>query len=258
MAVDEELARTLAQGGTTSTVRVYGWNPPAISLGWNQSIDEVDLERASDAGVDVVRRPTGGRAILHADELTYSVTMFSERSSVLAVYNRISAALVKGLELLGVPAHLEKSQPHFPTLYRGELSALCFASSARHEIKVGSRKLVGSAQRRYACPAGDVVLQHGSILLGPGHRRLVEFLRIPNARVARLMRTELEQHTTDLSSIVGKPVDFKEVAAALRTGFERAWEIHFSANASATEGLAPRAESPSTTSDRVHGRLQSL
>jgi lipoate-protein ligase A len=260
MAIDEELALALVQGGTTATVRVYGWSPPAISLGWNQSIDEIDLGRARDAGIDVIRRPTGGRAILHSEELTYSVTMLSERSSVLEVYNRISVALVKGLELLGASARLEKSQPHFPTLYRDVSSAACFASSARHEIKIGSQKLVGSAQRRYSCPdGGEVVLQHGSVLLGKDHRRLVDFLRLPHERLSRLVRSELEQHTTDLSSALGRTVHFQEVAASLRLGFERAWKIDFTTCVRAPESwTAMGTETTSPDSDHRYGRFQSI
>ena len=75
MEYDEALARTLMDGSGNPTIRVYGWQPYAISLGWNQSLDEIDVERTKSEGVDVVRRPTGGRAILHANELTYSVVM---------------------------------------------------------------------------------------------------------------------------------------------------------------------------------------
>ena len=237
MAFDVALAEALLAGGQTNTLRLYGWDPPAISLGWNQSDETLDRERVRGAGLDIVRRPTGGRAILHWQELTYSVVMLSATKNVLAVYDTISRALVCGLRSLGVDAALEQSQPHFPTEYRRRSSVACFTSSARHEITVGGRKLVGSAQRRYAGSDGlEVVLQHGSILLGPGHRRIVEFFteRDPDLRTA--VESELKIHTTDLLEITGRHIRFEEIAQAVQHGFEESWGIRF---AGATGERAP-------------------
>lgn len=227
MEYDERLARLLVEGGGAGTVRVYGWKPAAISLGWNQSLEEIDVTKCSRAGIDVVRRPTGGRAILHADELTYSVTMVSTRSSVLSVYNEISNALVCGLRHLGMDVSLEKSQPHFPSLYRAPSSTACFTSSARYEIGFGGKKLVGSAQRRYARSNGEeVILQHGSILLGPDHKRMVEFLRIDDKNRAAIAQ-ELDHKTTNLRSILQREITFEEIVPLMRLGFEEAWGIQF-------------------------------
>ncbi len=227
MEHDVALAQHLLDGSGCSTLRLYGWAPPAISLGWNQSADEVDAAAAAAAGIDVVRRPTGGRAILHANELTYSVVMRITGRNVLAVYDEISRALVAGLHLLGADVAIEKSQPHFPSLYRDASSVACFSSSARYEIKHRGRKLVGSAQRRYAAADGsEIVLQHGSILLGPDHLRMVEFLRCSGAVRTRLTE-ELQTRTADLFAILGRPVAFTEAAEAVRTGFESSWNIRF-------------------------------
>lgn len=227
MEYDERLARLLVEGGEGGTVRVYGWNPAAISLGWNQSIEEIDAAKCSQAGIDIVRRPTGGRAILHSDELTYSVTMLSTRASVLSVYNEMSNALVRGLRRLGADVSLEKSQPHFPSLYRAPFSTACFTSSARYEISVGGRKLVGSAQRRYARSNGEeVILQHGSILLGSDHKRMVEFLAIDDKDRAMIAQ-ELDDKTTDLRSILQRKITFEELIPLIRLGFEEAWGIQF-------------------------------
>jgi lipoate-protein ligase A len=114
---------------------VYAWQPFAISLGWNQSMDEIDLAKTSASGIDVVRRPTGGRAILHSEELTYSVVMRVKEKNVLSVYDDISRALVTGLLALGAPVAIEKSQPHFPSLYRTTSAVACFSSTGRYEIK---------------------------------------------------------------------------------------------------------------------------
>lgn len=227
MRYDEWLAREVAEEHRPSTVRVFGWNPPAISLGWNQPAEEIDTQAAARAGIDVVRRPTGGRAILHSEELTYSVVMPANERNVATVYREISRALVCGLEKLGVHASLEQSQPHFPSLYASHSSAVCFSSSARSEIKVNGRKLVGSAQRRFFFSGKEIVLQHGSILLGPGHRRIVSFLQLDSEEQRRTLAKELEQKTTDLYSLLGYQPAFDEVAEALRRGFEEAWGISF-------------------------------
>jgi lipoate-protein ligase A len=229
MRYDERLAQTLLTSDQPFVVRVYGWSPPAISLGWHQNIEEIDVEACSRDGVDVVRRPTGGRAILHSDEVTYSVAMIATHKSVLSVYQQISEALVCGLRELGADVSLEKSQPHFPSLYRSPSAVACFASVARYEIHVGGRKLVGSAQRRYARPDGsEVVLQHGSILLGDDHRRMVDFLKGMRSDHRERLKGELTRQTVDLSTSLGRNVEFEEVVPVLRRGFEKAWGVKFS------------------------------
>lgn len=226
MEFDENLVRSLAEGGGVPTIRVYGWNPYAISLGWNQSQDEVDVERVAKDGIDIVRRPTGGRAILHSQELTYSVSMPCKGKNVLGVYNEISEALVCGLRMFGADVSLEKSQPHFPTLYKSPSSAVCFASSARYEIQIDGKKLVGSAQRRYSGKQGeDVVLQQGSLLLGPDHRRLVGYLRLKNEEHREILADEIDTKTIDLCSALGREVTFDETAESIRAGFEKSWGI---------------------------------
>lgn len=233
MEFDEHLVHSLAEGEGVPTIRVYGWSPPAISLGWNQSEDEVDHERAAKDGVDIVRRSTGGRAILHSEELTYSVSMPCNGKNVLGVYNDISEALVCGLRMLGAVVSLERSQPHFPTLYRSPSSAVCFASSARYEIQIDGKKLVGSAQRRYSAKHGEeLVLQHGSVLLGPDHKRLVGYLGMKSEEQRKILAGEIETKTIDLSSALGRDITFDEIAETIRAGFEEAWGITLQSPAS--------------------------
>jgi len=230
MEYDERRACALCEADGPSTLRVYGWEPPAISLGWHQSLEEIDVQKCAEAGIDVVRRPTGGRAILHSEELTYSVIMIAERAGVLDAYRRISRALAHGLRTIGIDARFEKSQPHFPSLYRLSSSAACFSSAARHEIHVNGRKLVGSAQRRFAHASGsgaEVLLQHGSVLLGPDHLRIVDFLRIDGEESREALRRELEDKTIDLFRLLGRRIAFEEVAQAVQRGFEDSWGIKF-------------------------------
>ena len=229
MALDESLARTLASGGGAPTLRLFRWKPWAISLGYNQQSGEIDAERCSADGIAIVRRPTGGRAILHAEELTYSVVMPALRKSILQVYNDISTALVRGLALYGVEASLARTQPDFAKEYRSPSSIPCFASSARYEIEWRSRKLVGSAQRRFGGPAGDVVLQHGSILCGDAHCRLADYLAAPEAEARERIREVLRGRTADLRMITGEPVGMAPLAGCIRRGFEETWGLEFTA-----------------------------
>jgi lipoyl(octanoyl) transferase len=227
MELDESNALALLKKEGPGVVRLYGWRPWAISLGHHQKRDDIDVTRAAADGIDVVRRPTGGRAILHAEELTYCVVMPAGRRSVLQVYNDISAALVTGLRQYGIHVSLQKSQPNFSAHYRQASSIPCFTASARYEIEWQGRKLVGSAQRRFSEEGRDVVLQHGSILCGPAHKRLADYLRVDDPSVLATVRRELEEKTVDLTEISGSAVDILRLRESLRTGFIKEWGIQF-------------------------------
>lgn len=227
MKRDEELALALCNGTGQPTLRIYTWQPWAISIGWHQSLDDINIEKARNDGYDVVRRPTGGRAIFHAEEVTYAVVFEVQHQTIQDVYARISQALLHTLSLLGVDATFEKQQPHFPSLYRSVAGASCFSSTGRYEITVDGKKLIGSAQRRYSTPEGkEVVLQHGSLLVGTAHRNLVTYLTVPEA-ARNHIRLALETKTTELSTVLNRKIQIEEIADAMRRGFEEAWNIQF-------------------------------
>lgn len=224
METDEGLALSLLRGEGFPSIRVYGWNPWTLSLGWNQSPEDVLVDRAEADGIEVVRRPTGGRAVLHADELTYSVVMKAEGKSVREIHRMISEGLLCGVRRLGVEAALEERGGDFPA-GSGFRSAACFVAAARSEIVVAGRKLVGSAQRRYGAQGReDVVLQHGSLLLGDDHIRIVDYLRMPGD-MRDALRRELRRRSTNLSAELGRRVSIEEAAAAVKEGFEEAWGV---------------------------------
>ncbi|MCP4572475.1 MAG: lipoate--protein ligase family protein [bacterium] len=187
--------------GDDPILRLYRWSPPALSLGYNQDSDAFDRPAVAAAGLDIVRRPTGGRAILHADELTYAVVGSSPGpvfgDSLHAVYMTINRALVAFLRELGAAAEISDGESRDEA--RGNL---CFRSAGRYEISVDGRKLVGSAQRR----TGGCFLQHGSILAGPGHLDLPHFL-VPGAAGANTPRQVLAAATTDLAQVLGRDLD---------------------------------------------------
>jgi lipoate-protein ligase A len=176
MAVDEVLLDGVAAGSAPPTIRFYEWAPPCLSLGYFQAYEVVDAAGCRKLGVDVVRRPTGGRAILHDRELTYSVALplrlLGDAGGVLPSYHRLSLALERGLRRLGVPVVLA---PETAAQSVPDHGPVCFDRPSAYEILLGGRKLVGSAQVRRATG----ILQHGSILIEPRIDRLLACLRLP-------------------------------------------------------------------------------
>lgn len=215
METDEAMARQLAAGVIGPSLRFYGWRPWALSLGFHQESSDVDGAALARAGIGLVRRPTGGKAILHARELTYCVVLPIEKESPREIYRFINERLIAGLRRLGIEASLSSRDDDFRRLYQDPASLPCFSSSARSEVLVGGKKLVGSAQRKL----GAVILQHGSILIGPEHRRIAEFLA-PHLQVARCeIDRDLREKTTEIETILGRECSYGEVAAAIREGF---------------------------------------
>jgi len=221
MALDEVLANVAP--GPRPVFRVYRWRPPTISLGYHQNLAEVDLEKCRADGIGVVRRPTGGRAILHAQEVTYSVILPKTHELFSAgtteVYRLISAALVRGLSLLSPQIVLERSARGSDDFAVYNEKFACFATSARHEILLDSRKLVGSAQRRFE----NGLLQHGSIMTGAGHLRLTDYLAREN-RDGREQAALLSK-TASLSDALGREPAFSETVKCLKKGIETAFQI---------------------------------
>ena len=172
MALDEALMARARRSGET-VLRVYGWSTPTLSLGRNQrarGIYRDDL--LADRGIQVVRRPTGGRALLHHREVTYSVTApCSAEEPLLAAYEQINALLMKALASLGVPVLAARPVARAS----GPTTAPCFAEPARGELELDGRKLVGSAQWRER----DALLQHGSILLDDDQSSIAELMHDP-------------------------------------------------------------------------------
>lgn len=210
--------------------RVYRWKPYAISLGYNQQKltgkQRIDEEKCARDGIDIVQRPTGGRAVLHSEELTYSVVMKSDKP-VHSLYKDISGVLLNGLKLIesGNPElqklSFEKDNPDLRNLVKTGMYNLCFNTSIKYEINYNGRKLVGSAQRNF----GDVVLQHGSILLGEHHKNIVNYLKLDDERTIEKLKQEIEKKTACLNEILGRDVTYEESAIALITGMEQIYGI---------------------------------
>jgi lipoate-protein ligase A len=230
MAIDEAILESLIDGASPPTVRVYAWQPPTVSVGRSQRLArELDLEACRREGFGVVGRPTGGRAVLHAGELTYSVVgrvgVHPLGGSIAETYRAIADGLLAALAELGVAAALAP----VATTSRGreDVAPPCFVSAGRFEVVVQGRKLIGSAQRR----SGGCVLQHGSLLLDDSHVRLADVMSLGSREEREAVRGMLRAKTTDLSSLLGRPVGFEETARAVRSGFEGAWGMKLSSGA---------------------------
>lgn len=224
MQYDIELTKKISSN--ECILRLYQWNPYCISLGANQNFSEINLIKSKSDNIDVVKRPTGGRAILHSEELTYSVVFpLSLNFSVKEIYNQINLALKKGLEIFNPELkkiELENNQTDFRNFYKKDISSICFAVSAKYEINYMCKKLVGSAQRKI----GDVILQHGSILCGNYHLKITDYLNLDSIR-SKEIYDELINTTVDLKTILNKDIDIKQLSDSIKKGFEKHFQISF-------------------------------
>jgi lipoate-protein ligase A len=214
MAVDEAIAEAVGAGRAPSTLRFYGWRPGCLSLGYAQPAADVLCEQLRAHGWDVVRRLTGGRAILHIDELTYSiVTPLDDprvEGGVVESYRRLSGGLISGLERLGAPVHAGKSDGSA----RGFDGPVCFEVPSDYEITAHGKKLLGSAQTR----RGGVVLQHGALPLFGDITRIVDGLVFESEAAREEARTRLLGRAITLEEALGRQIGFAEVAEALASG----------------------------------------
>lgn len=232
MERDLELLDEVAAGAPPA-LRVYSWATPALSLGRFQPAADVDRDACARLGVDVVRRPTGGRGLLHGGDLTYSVVLPRPTGSdgtVDAVYRRLARGLLAGLESLGVEAQI--------ACHEGDAGPACFASLRGSDLRVGGRKLVGSAQVH----RGPVVLQHGSLLLRRLHLDETDVLTFDDEAMRVAARARLCRATVTLEELRA-PSNPRVVAEALVAGFESGLDLHFRSRSSARPPPPATAES---------------
>ncbi len=215
MAADEALLDAVAEGAPPA-LRLYRWATPAISLGHFQPDDDVDRDACDRLGVEVVRRPTGGQGLLHGADVTYAVVMprpDGAAGGVDAIYSVLAGALIAGLARLGVEAAVAR--------HDGPAGPVCFAGQQGADLRVGDRKLCGSAQVRRR----GAVLQHGSILLTRLPFDETDVLR-PRPGVLAVTREQLRAATVTLEE-VGAPTDARVVADALVEGFTSTLDLTF-------------------------------
>lgn len=220
MAVDELILESVCRGVAPPTLRLYDWSPPCLSLGYAQTVSEVDLHCLHENGWDIVRRPTGGRAILHADELTYSVVLPVDNElaagSIVDSYRRLSRALVVAMESLGAQVTAERQEEIHAS------GAICFETPSHYELTVGGRKLIGSAQMRRS----GGLLQHGSLPLRGKLSRVVDALWFQEDAQRDMAREQVFARAITLSEALGgREVTWNQVSAALITGFQNTFDL---------------------------------
>lgn len=218
MAIDEGLLAEAVAGKALPVLRLYTWSPPAVSLGrFQDESSSVNAAACRERGIDIVRRITGGRAVLHDQELTYSVIasaggLFPD--DVLGTYKMIAAALLVGLQSLGIAAEMvSRSGRHVDRVLPQTKEPACFSSPSWYEILVRERKIIGSAQRRVP----GAFLQHGSILIGYD----------PAIAAAVIPGGGLFGAVTCIRQELGREAVLEEVKDAVKYGFSSALGIDF-------------------------------
>jgi lipoate-protein ligase A len=218
MAVDQAILEHIGHNASSPTLRLYAWTPACLSLGHAQPFADVDMPRLKERGWEVVRRVTGGRAILHTDELTYSVIApFDEprvAGSVLESYNRLAQALLLAVQRLNVPVEMKEAVGHASNVKTP--NPVCFEVPSTYEITVDGKKLVGSAQARKK----EGVLQHGSLPLTGDLTRICEALIFESESARAEASTRLLERATTVESALGGAVSWETAAQAFIHAFE--------------------------------------
>jgi lipoyltransferase/lipoate-protein ligase len=204
MAIDKAILVANSKGIVPPTVRFYGWVPPAISIGYFQSLtEEIDVEACERFGVSYVRRITGGGAVFHENELTYSLVIPESHpdipKNILKSYGRICGAVIRGLDYLGI---------------QSEYAPI-------NDILAGGQKISGNAQTRQ----GGTVLQHGTVLLDVDVDKMFSLLKVPNEKVKDKLIADVKQRVTSLKHIVGSDMRFADVSSAMKQGFEEEFDV---------------------------------
>ena len=216
MAVDEAILEQVGRGESPPTLRLYAWEPACLSLGRSQPFADVDGTRLQARGWEVVRRATGGRAILHTDELTYSVTGSAEEpvlaGGVLESYNRIAQALSFAVKSLELPVEMKEGKPADHTAS----NPVCFEVPSTYEITANGKKLIGSAQARKQ----EGVLQHGSLPLTGDLARICQALVFEDEGARESAAQRLLKSATTVESALGRVVPWEAAAQAFVHGFE--------------------------------------
>jgi len=216
LPAEEIMANGIRRQSESIALRLFSWNPAAVSIGYGQYIDsDIHSAKCEEFGIDIVRRITGGKAVLHDQELSYSLIIpenhaaWSSTSSGL--FRKVGEALLEALRQFSIPGHLAQDA----RCGIGDGGDACFSSTGRFEITVYGRKLIGSAQRR----ARGVILQHGSILLGPSHRRLPLLMPAQVGAHYETLVDRLNNHTISVAEIRDRVPTFEEWAEKLVLAF---------------------------------------
>ena len=223
MAIDEAIMIAHREGLVPPTIRFYQWSPPAVSLGYFQDLQkEIDVDVCQDMGIDIVRRPTGGKAVLHDKELTYSFIIRENHplvnNSILETYKKISGGMIRGLSYIGVMAELVPLREK-PEIHHSDFKSICFSVPSQYEVQVEGKKIVGSAQVRKR----EIVLQHGSLLIELEKDKLFSVFNFPSAQIRERFKKRF--NATSLEEILKRKINFSELSEILPRGFEKEFGV---------------------------------
>ncbi len=223
MAMDSAILSGVAQGSSPNTIRIYDWESPTVSFGYHQNPNNhIDLSRVAKNNFAFVRRPTGGRAVLHYDEVTYAVIAKNEgqfAGSILDVYKKIAYPILHTLQEVGIDATMSESVQNNSNTDKWRDP--CFSSSSKYEINSDGKKIVGSAQVR----KNDAFLQHGSILLNNNQEKMAELLPIDSETKRKVMKKYLAKKTIFINELLHKQISFAHFASILKENFMKDFAI---------------------------------
>lgn len=230
MALDEAIAIKVRQEHSPPTLRTYGWSRRSVSLGYFQRSADLDIGHCRENEIDIVRRPTGGRAVLHGDEITYSFSVQTKTgcfsSGLLDSYERISSALMSALSILGLSPRSATNRERTKSENRNTHSPLCFQSVSFGEISINGMKVIGSAQKRW----GEGLLQQGSIPLTIDEDEVFKIFQRKTLGMERGTFFGLKQIMPDLSE--------EALKSALRTAFEKTFHVALECSVPTREELS--------------------
>jgi lipoyl(octanoyl) transferase len=252
MALDEALLESSGAHVSLPTLRFYSWEPPCLSLGYAQPSSDADLAKLKKLGWNMVRRPTGGRAILHTDELTYSITASVDeplvQGSILESYRRLSQALLAGLKNLGIHAlAIPKKDGLNPSK-----KPVCFESPSDYEITVKGKKIIGSAQARRL----NGVLQHGAIPFKGDLTRINQVLQFDETCDREAANKRLLSHAATLADVIGSEPSFQGVRKAFIDGFQNTFNLEFTFSEPTEKEIARTEELMKTKYDNTEWKLR--
>lgn len=213
MDFDLDRARAVERGELPAMFRLYAWEPWCLSLGYNQKDDDVDYSELKNRGYELVRRPTGGRAVFHANEITYSfVIKLNDDLNIHEIYKDIHLMFINVFSEMGINLDFIKSGTNLREFYKMEgISNSCFASSARYEVCSGGKKIVGSAQR----VIGRTLLQHGSILIGREHLEIVDLLKHSSMESKDRLLEFIKSKSVSLGELSDNKLDYSLISAEI-------------------------------------------
>lgn len=227
MALDEALLTWHSEGRIPPAIRFYGWNPATLSIGYFQKVEkEINIEAVQKYGLGFVRRPTGGRGVLHDKELTYSVIVTEEHpdmpKTVTEAYRVISQGILEGFRSVGLDAYFAVPRTtEEKEALKNPRSAVCFDAPSWYELVVEGRKVAGSAQTRQK----GVILQHGSIILDIDEDKLFDLFVYRNERVRERMQRNFKNKAVAINQLRKHPLSFDEAKLAFKEGFEKGLNI---------------------------------